>query len=546
MCHSEPLHRRRWRFPSHLEAIQSELELSLTGAVDSAVEMPRKAIASLGAFLLLYLSRQAFHWIPGGMARVGDAFFLPVGAAAVFCCWGASCRCAQVDSLRWFWRLMTLAIAAQLIGDTTMAVHDFGGGDVPFPSPTDLAYLSFYPLLLLALLRVPVASTSRAQRVRLALDLAAVLVGGAMVIWYLVLAPTVTEGGQDTLQMLTSVAYPVGDLGLLAGLGLVLLRWSPAILHRPLSFVAAGLAMFIAADVVYSYMVLHGGYRAGGPIDTLWIAALALFALAGASQKAARPGARETVVPTRGTAGQPTNWLPFAALAVGSLILLSAERGQQFVPQVSLVLAAIGLAALIAARQYVTQREMVRLQRELREAHDELAARAHHDALTSTVNRRATEIALADEIERARRYRRDLSVLFLDIDHFKAINDSYGHAAGDRVLAEFASTVESCLRPVDTLGRWGGEEFVAVLPETDAEEAAGVAERIRAQVEAHRFPLEDGKGLTCSIGAGTYPGDGFDVATLIDVADRAMYEAKRLGRNQVVAMSHADPLLEHV
>jgi diguanylate cyclase (GGDEF)-like protein len=445
--------------------------------------MPRKAIASLGAFLLLYLSWQAFRWIPGGMAQVGDAFFLPVGAAALIACWGASRRCARVDRLRWFWRLMALAIAAQTIGDTTMAVHDFGGGEIPFPSPTDLAYLSFYPLLLLALLRVPVAPSSPAQRQRLALDLAAVLVGGAMVVWYLVLAPIVTEGGQSTLQMLTSVAYPVGDLGLLAGLGLVLLRWSPAILHRPLSFVAAGLAMFIVADVVYSYMVLHGGYRAGSPIDTLWIAALALFALAGASQKAARPGAPETMVPARETAEQPTNWLPFAALA-------------------------------------------------------------SRDALTSTMNRRASEVALADEIERARRYGGDLSVLFLDIDRFKAINDRLGHTVGDRVLAEFASTVKSCLRPVDTLGRWGGEEFVAVLPETGAEEAAAVAERIRARVEAHRFALEDDKDLTCSIGSGSYPGDACDVASLIDVADRAMYDAKRLGRNRLAAATHTSPLLE--
>jgi diguanylate cyclase (GGDEF)-like protein len=506
--------------------------------------MPRKAIASLGAFLLLYLSWQAFRWIPGGMAQVGDAFFLPMGAAAVLSCWAASRRCARVERLRWFWRLMALALAAQLIGDTAMAVHDFGGGEIPFPSPTDLAYVSFYPLVLLALLWVPVAPATRAQRQRLALDLAAVLAGGAMVIWYLMLAPTVTEGGQSTLQMLTSVAYPVGDLGLLAGLGLVLLRWSPAILRQPLSFIAAGLTMFIVADVVYSYALLHGGYRAGGPIDTLWVAALALFALAAASQKAARPGAPETVVPTREAAEQPTSWLPFAALAVGSLILLSAERGEKFVPGFSLVLAAVGLAALIATRQYVTQKEMNRLQRELREAHDELAALASHDELTSTTNRRASEVTLADEIERARRYGRDLSVLFLDIDRFKAINDSLGHAAGDRVLAEFASTVESCLRPVDTLGRWGGEEFVAVLPETGAEAATRVAERIRAQVEAHRFPLEDGKDLTCSIGVGSFPGDACDGAALIDVADRAMYEAKRLGRNQVVAAGHTALLLE--
>jgi diguanylate cyclase (GGDEF)-like protein len=509
------------------------------------LEMPRKATIGLGAFLLLYLSWQLFRWIPGDVARIGDAFFLPVGVIAVLACWSASRRCVEVKRLRWFWRLMALAITAQLAGDTTMAVYDFGGGEVPFPSPADLAYLSFYPLMLLALLRVPVAPTSRTQRTRLTLDLVTALVAGGMVIWHLVLAQTLMEGGRGTLQMLTSVAYPVGDLVLLAGLGVVLLRWSPPILRRPLSSIAAGLALFIAADLVYSYAQLHGGYEAGGAIDTLWIAALALFALGATSQRGTLFEARETTVPTREVSERRVSWFPFAALAIGGLILISAESGQAFIPGMVLVLAAVGLTALIAARQYVTQKEMIRLQSELREAHDQLAELANHDALTSVANRRSIEVTLVDELERAHRYERNLSVLFLDIDHFKAINDSRGHASGDRVLAEFASVVKSCLRPTDTVGRWGGEEFVAVLPETGAEEGMCVAERIRACVESHRFPLEAGGGVTCSIGAGCLPDDATDVAGLIEVADGAMYEAKRQGRNQVIAANHVTPVLVH-
>jgi diguanylate cyclase (GGDEF)-like protein len=507
--------------------------------------MPRKATATLGAFLLLYLSWQAFRWIPGSVTQVGDAFFLPIGAAAVFACWGAARRCAQVPRLRWFWRLMALAISAQLLGDTAMGVYDASGGEVPFPSLADLAYLSFYPLMLLALLRVPVAPTSRTQRVKLTLDLATALVGGAMVIWHLVLVHTVTEGGQGVLPMLASVAYPAGDLGLLAGLGIVLLRWSPTILRRPLSFIAVGLAMFIAADLVYSYALLHGGYMAGGPIDILWIGALALFALAAVSQQSAKPGAPETVVPAREISEQRVGWLPFAALTVGALVLLSSEWNETFLELV-LVLATIGLAALIAIRQYVTQKEMIRLQSELRQAHDEVAHLANHDALTSTANRRAIKATLAEEAERARRYRRDLSVLFLDIDHFKAVNDRLGHGAGDRVLAEFASIVERCLRPIDTLGRWGGEEFLAVLPETGADDATRVAERILARVEGHRFSCAGGIGLTCSIGSASYPPDATDVAALVEVADRAMYEAKQRGRNRVVTTNRAVPQLERV
>jgi diguanylate cyclase (GGDEF)-like protein len=293
--------------------------------------------------------------------------------------------------------------------------------------------------------------------------------------------------------------------------------------------------MFIAADLVYSYTQLRGGYEAGGPIDTLWIAALTLFALAAMSQGTARLGVLETTVPTREVSEQRVSWFPFIALAIGGMALLGAERDQAFVPVLILVLAAIGLAVLIAIRQYVTQREMIRLQAELCEARDRLAALASEDALTSVANRRAIEAVVSEEVERARRYGRELSLLFLDIDRFKAINDGFGHAVGDRVLAKFASIIEACLRPADTVGRWGGEEFVAVLPETGAGEAASVAERIRACVEGHRFPLENGSGVTCSIGVGCLPDDAVDIPHLIDVSDGAMYEAKRLGRNQVVA-----------
>lgn len=251
----------------------------------------------------------------------------------------------------------------------------------------------------------------------------------------------------------------------------------------------------------------------------------------------------ESAVPARETSEWRVGWLPFAALFVGSLVLISAEWGQPFLPEVTLVLAAIAVAALVAIRQYVTQREMIRLQLDLREAHDELALLASRDALTATANRRASGATLTEELERADRYRRSLSLLFLDIDHFKAINDSLGHAAGDQVLAEFASTVKSCLRPADTLSRWGGEEFVVVLPETGCDKAARAAERIRARVEEHRFPLGEDGELTCSIGVAAYPGEADDVNGLIDVADRAMYEAKRHGRNRVVSAS--TPLVAH-
>ena len=183
------------------------LETTGTGhcpTVDATRVMPRKAIALVGGFFLLYLSWQAFHWIPGNPSQVGDLFLILIDAAAVFVCWRASRRCSAVSRLRWFWLLVALAIAGQLAGDTTVAVYDFAGVEVPFPSLADLFYLSTYPLMLAALLCVPVAPTSGTQRVRLGLDITTVLGAGAMVVWYFVLKQVVLEGGTSALAVATS------------------------------------------------------------------------------------------------------------------------------------------------------------------------------------------------------------------------------------------------------------------------------------------------------------------------------------------------------
>jgi diguanylate cyclase (GGDEF)-like protein len=142
---------------------------------------------------------------------------------------------------------------------------------------------------------------------------------------------------------------------------------------------------------------------------------------------------------------------------------------------------------------------------------------------------------LDQELERAQRYARACSLLFLDLDHFKALNDGYGHAVGDAVLCEFADLVRTHLRGMDTVGRWGGEEFVAILPELSAEDALYLAEAVRTAVAAHTFRIGGGLHLTCSIGLASYPLHAQERDGLLRAADQAMYGAKRFGRNQVRA-----------
>ncbi|HEV2474808.1 MAG TPA: diguanylate cyclase [Chthonomonadales bacterium] len=170
-------------------------------------------------------------------------------------------------------------------------------------------------------------------------------------------------------------------------------------------------------------------------------------------------------------------------------------------------------------------------------ANSKLEALATTDPLTGLANHRSMVSLLDQELERSRRYGRTCCLLFLDLDHFKALNDRYHHAAGDAALCEFAKVIKRSLRGIDTVGRWGGEEFLAVLPEIDEAHALESAERVRTAVAAHLFEAGGGLHLTCSVGVAMYPNDSADRSGLVEGADRAMYAAKSMGRNQVRAFS---------
>jgi len=168
--------------------------------------------------------------------------------------------------------------------------------------------------------------------------------------------------------------------------------------------------------------------------------------------------------------------------------------------------------------------------------HEEIYRLMTMDALTQTHNRRYFNEALEREFQRSIRYKRALSLLIFDIDHFKQINDDFGHVAGDSVLRQLAFVVKPRLRSQDVFARVGGEEFAVLLPEVDPQGVRAAAEKVRKLVESARF-LVDGKEFGCTVSAGT---SSFDSSTaagvmLYDAADRNLYEAKRAGRNRVVS-----------
>jgi diguanylate cyclase (GGDEF)-like protein len=227
---------------------------------------------------------------------------------------------------------------------------------------------------------------------------------------------------------------------------------------------------------------------------------------------------------------RPPLVLASAACALGGYLLLALDDGrfgenvwQALTPAGYLV--AVGYAGAVNARsRWGHYDDQVALR-------DELALLADHDGLTGLLNHRAFRGWLDREVALAREHGTVLTLLAIDLDHFKAVNDVHGHAAGDEVLRATAGAIVGATRDVDVIGRIGGEEFCVALPGTDHGAGALIAERVRRAIAgaSHGQPWT----VTASVGLGCFPHDSDTAGGLLDAADRALYVAKRAGRNQV-------------
>lgn len=176
----------------------------------------------------------------------------------------------------------------------------------------------------------------------------------------------------------------------------------------------------------------------------------------------------------------------------------------------------------------------IRIQKALEHARTRRLAST--DGLTEVYNYRTFQERLTQEVDRAKRYNRPLSLLMIDVDRFKVYNDTYGHPQGDLILQELARLLQNMSRTSDTVARYGGEEFAMILPETDGVIAQKIAQRLCEYVERHAFPGAErlpGGALTISIGVATHVIPSGTKSALIQAADAALYAAKRAGRNRV-------------
>lgn len=194
------------------------------------------------------------------------------------------------------------------------------------------------------------------------------------------------------------------------------------------------------------------------------------------------------------------------------------------------------------------QQELEERERQLSEANEKLLSMSRTDALTGLDNRRYFSERLHEMWEHGQRLHEPMALVMCDIDHFKRVNDEHGHQAGDAVLQQFAAVLRAEAREIDRVGRYGGEEFVLILPGTVLDAAVTFAERLRAAVEAHIFTYGEGNTLrrtmSCGVAAWPHPLIG-DEEALIRAADEALYVAKETGRNRVIRFDSSE-FNEHI
>jgi diguanylate cyclase (GGDEF)-like protein len=323
--------------------------------------------------------------------------------------------------------------------------------------------------------------------------------------------------------------------GLLIVTALILSLWPPAGGNIAAPAVLRGVDGFVAAIalvVVGLFLLAEKGTFHGMQIPPVTLLPFSVYA-------AARLAPRWTMMVAAVFAAvilfvTKNGQQPFGDLTVGATVL----QAQQLISIMTVT--ALGLAALLSQLRSTAQNLEARVQdrtAQLQAANDQLETMAVTDPLTGLLNRRALFDSLRREVERNLRHLHGLSVLMLDIDHFKHVNDRYGHAAGDRVLCHVAAVTSQAIRSTDVFARYGGEEFVVIAPETGHAEALGLAERIRATLQSSEIALDQQcmVRVTASVGVATMRDDDTDPDRILGRADAALYAAKAAGRNQVVA-----------
>ncbi|MEW6128047.1 MAG: EAL domain-containing protein [Acidobacteriota bacterium] len=617
-----------------------------------------KLTFALGISVTLYIV-----WTVGGWGGeklklfISYLGFLPLGIISFIITLRVSVQNTLPPKARWAWRIIALAILLRATGNWVGFYHDVILASNAVYDWSEIPYILYYPVLLWGVLRFPMKQKGRKVWLTFGLDAASVMLGIGMVVWYFLLQPIALAPYHEGWNLIAALSYPIGDLALIFAITFVLLKQPENNIAGALNLLICSLLINAFGDLGFGYLMLRGAYTGGGTVDALFILSFYLMAVS-AQYQYWHMKFKDKSQPVHHPRRRILALLPYTGVVSGYGLLLGVtymtwNTGHSESLHV-LILCAIGLTALVVARQIIAVRENARLltvqtrrQNELRfsslvqnssdvifitdermtiqfvsssiervfgyqsaglvginlrellhtddlepteafftEAmscfgvtspvewriqhqlghwvyvesignnlisdpnvqgivintrdvterkmlEEQLIHQAFHDPLTKLANRELFHDRVEQALARAQRSRKPITVMFLDLDNFKTINDSMGHTEGDLLLKTIAARLQACLRTGDTAARLGGDEFALLLEDcATAAEAITIARRIHKTVEKPVVLQGKEVFVGISIGITLSSVDEQHANVLLRNADTAMYTAKSRGKGR--------------
>ena len=464
----------------------------------------------------------AYLALPDGIPR--DVAYVAVGLSSVVAIVVGARRHRPRRAAAWYW--MAAGQLSWVMGDALYSWYQDVANTSPFPSPADVLYLAAYPMIVVGLV-ILIRSRRHGREVAGLIDSGIVTVALGLLSWVVLAGPIARDDGQSLIARVIGIGYPAADIVVLAFLVRLLVGSG----QRTVAFrmLTAATGLLLVADTAFAIINATSSYQ-GGVVDLVWLASYVLWGTA-----ALHPSM--TALSERGGQPSPLTARRLVALTVAVLVApctLAVELvGGRPRDAWAVTVCSVALFVLVVARMQLAMGEVRASVHQRDIAQRDLVHQAGHDSLTQLANRAHAVEMIESALGRAQRAGSLVGLLFVDLDHFKAVNDTHGHAAGDEVLRETARRMQAGVRAGDTVGRLGGDEFVILVEAPDSAAAlVALAERLVGAISAPVHTAGRDLVVSASIGVAVVRDGGTDADALLFEADAAAYRAKAQGRGR--------------
>jgi diguanylate cyclase (GGDEF)-like protein len=468
------------------------------------------------------------------------------------------------------WYALGIAILAFALGDLFWGIDELVQESPLMTALSNAGYLLFYPLFFVGIYNFPTKKISFLERVKIALDLSIIMVAATFAIWIFIIGPIWgTNPGASGWDLWLAIAYPIGDLIIFFALLVLISNLNQTTNRRPFLILAGGMIIMIVTDLIYTYQSTLGTYLSGGILDIGWIVSNVLISIAGIYMALVAQNSKEWTVSPSQFSSLPekpeSKYLTILSyLWVGGAFFLLRQfhHSEDVINPDVLFFGVTCIIALVIVRQIIAINENnhllskltaavelgnqhvselnitnLSLQQEIikrKKAEKQLSHDALHDGLTGLPNRVLFMDRLTHAVQLTKRESKlHYSIFFLDIDNFKAINDSHGHNCGDQALIEIGNRVKCCIRSIDTVARLGGDEFIILLEQTAKKDSVlEVVERLSTSLNQSFTYKNKEVQISCSIGVVLDIAEYTDPDDILRDVDIALYRAKENGKSQ--------------